>query len=189
MEAAALLDLPVHAGGLRVVHVHAVHAQVVAVARLVGVLGVDQREGNEGAAVFGPRGDHRQLREVGGRSHRFQDRPAAASGHAYLQGVTCEAAELPQLVRRGRHELLRGPDGVLDELDRPPSEGQLDPPLCAEEVGDDRIPAPAYVSEEQRRPTRRDHPPVNLRDLELRIDGSVDLDETALAAQHVEERA
>ena len=49
-----LLALPVHAGSLSVVDLHAVHAYV-ALSRF-GVPGYDAGEGDEGASVLGPGG-------------------------------------------------------------------------------------------------------------------------------------
>ena len=63
--AAPLADLPVHAGGARVVHLHAVHPEVMT--WTIGMRGVDQRESDERPAVFRPARDHGQLVETGRR--------------------------------------------------------------------------------------------------------------------------
>ena len=63
VEAAALVYLPVHAGGLRVEALHSVDAEVVSARR--GVLGVDERQREEGAAVLLPCCEHGQFVEPG----------------------------------------------------------------------------------------------------------------------------
>ena len=57
-----LLALPVHAGGLAVVDLHAVHADVALAG--CGVAGDDAGEGDEGAAVLRPGGEDGELSEV-----------------------------------------------------------------------------------------------------------------------------
>lgn len=52
VETAALLYLPVHAEGLRVMPLDAVHAEIMVAG--VRVLCVDQGQGDEVAAVLGP---------------------------------------------------------------------------------------------------------------------------------------
>ena len=52
MKAAAFLDLPMQAGSFPVVNLHAINAQVVFPGKRI--LGIDQRQRHEGAAVFVP---------------------------------------------------------------------------------------------------------------------------------------
>ena len=52
VEAAAFLDLPVYAEGLGIVALDAIHAEVVMAG--IGVLGIDQRQGDEVPAVLRP---------------------------------------------------------------------------------------------------------------------------------------
>ena len=64
-----LLALPVHAGGLAVVDLHAVHADVALAG--FGIAGDDAGEGDEGAAVLGPGGEDGEFGEVDVRA--FED--------------------------------------------------------------------------------------------------------------------
>jgi hypothetical protein len=188
VEAAALADLPVHAGGRRPVHLQAVHAEVVAEA--VGVLGVDQRQGDEGAAVLGPGGQHRQAVEADVAAHHLGDRPAAPPPpRADRQRRAGEIARPPQLPRRRRQQRLRRLDQAADQAQRPIAERQLGAPRGAEEVGGQREIGALGVGEQQRRPAARDHPPVDLRRLEPWIDRRLDDGQVAIAAQAVEEGA
>jgi hypothetical protein len=58
-----LVHLPVHAGGLTVVHLHPVHAQVAFAG--VGVAGVNAGERDEAAAVLGPALQNGQIEQGG----------------------------------------------------------------------------------------------------------------------------
>ena len=57
-----LLALPVHAGGLAVVDLHAIHADVALAG--AGVAGVDAGQGDEAAAVVGPALEDGEVVEV-----------------------------------------------------------------------------------------------------------------------------
>ena len=84
-----LLALPVHAGGLLVVDLHAVHADVALAG--FGVPGDDAGEGDEGAAVLGPGGEDGEFGEVYG----FTDMDdLLASGFALVDDFGEEAADL-----------------------------------------------------------------------------------------------
>ena len=48
------LPLPVHAGGLAIVDLHAIHADVALPCRRTRIAGDDAREGDEAAAILGP---------------------------------------------------------------------------------------------------------------------------------------
>ena len=61
-SAAILLALPVHAGGLAVVDLHAVHAHVALAGS--GIAGDDAGQGDEAAAVLGPGCEDGELVEV-----------------------------------------------------------------------------------------------------------------------------
>ena len=64
MEPPALVDLPVDAGGGVIMALDAVHSKVMA--KSARMLGVNQRQGDEGAPVRVPGGKHGQAAQAGG---------------------------------------------------------------------------------------------------------------------------
>jgi hypothetical protein len=76
VEAAALADLDVQSAGRVVEALDAVHAEIGA--EPFGMLGVDERERDEGAAVLGPGAQQRHAPRRGG-GRRPGDRRAARS--------------------------------------------------------------------------------------------------------------
>ena len=72
METAALVDLPVDAGGGIVIALDAIHAQVVT--EPLRVFGIDKGQGDKGAAVRMPGGEHGQLTKSGRLLQAFHDR-------------------------------------------------------------------------------------------------------------------
>jgi hypothetical protein len=94
VEAAALVYLPVHPRRARVEALHAVHAEVVLGRR--GVLGVDEREREEGASVLLPCRQHGQLVEPRGPVNDLRDRRARDLLRPELQGFERERAVLPE---------------------------------------------------------------------------------------------
>ena len=77
VKAAALADLPVHSRRPRVVDLHPIDPEVVAGA--VGILGVDEGQSQERAAVLGPRGDDRQATEIDVTGLDLAHRPGSCS--------------------------------------------------------------------------------------------------------------
>ena len=104
VKAAPFLDLPVHAQGLRVVSLDAVHAEVVVAG--VGVLGVDQGQGDKVAAVLGPGLEQGQAGEVGRGLHVFADRTPGRGLHADLECSREQILVRPELARRQRGQVL-----------------------------------------------------------------------------------
>ena len=74
MKATAFLNLPVQAGCLRVVNLHAIDAEVVLLRDWM--FGVNQRKRDEWPAVFVPRREHGKLIEMRRRINDISDRRA-----------------------------------------------------------------------------------------------------------------
>ena len=105
VEAAALADLPVHAGRARVVDLQAVHAEVGR-ALALGVLGVDEGQGDEGAAVLAPAGQDGQPVEAHVARHDLADRSRAhAPAHPRARAAEGRRAR-PKACRARGQELL-----------------------------------------------------------------------------------
>ena len=136
VKAAALANLPVHAGRVLVVHLHAIHAEVMT--RLLGMLGVDKWERDKRAAVIGPTGDDRQLIEAHVRRDHFSNGAGRQAFRADLEQVEANVARAPQLGGRWRQHRFRQVDDALDEVQRPLAERQLRTPGRAEQVGHQR---------------------------------------------------
>ena len=181
VHADAAVELVVEAGlevGFVVVapELHAVHAQVRPLrAGVVRVLGVDGRERDEGAAVARP-GDH--LRQTRERDVAGERRPGADGAGQHGDGVERRPPIPPGT--------LECPGGIDLELHQPlhaverVGEDPLDPLLRAVEVGEDRERGARGLREEHGRAARPEQPPLDLGDLEVRVDRVVDLDEVTL---------
>ena len=83
-------------------------------------------------------------------------------------------------------ELVRCPCEPGDVLGGPCAEGEIDTTLLAEEIRDQPERAPRHAPEEERRSTRGDHAPMDLRDFEVGGDFDFDLDELTLAPEEAE---
>jgi hypothetical protein len=154
MEPAALADLPVHAGRLRIEHVHAVDAEV-ARAR-VHVLGEHERKRDETSAVLRPEPEDRQRVEIraerAGLRRRFVAHelgPVVQALRARGEHAPERAAPLPQIaeaLRRQRVEDLLdlGADRARGAAERP-----LDAARGREHVHRERKLRAAHVLEQQ----------------------------------------
>ena len=187
VEAAPLLYLPVHAEGALVVPLHAVHAEVVVAG--FRVLGVDQGEGDEVAAVLGPGLEQGQPRQVGLRLAALGDGGGAHRLQAHPQRLPGQPPPGPQLARRQIGQVLGEVDQLAQEPPRPRAEGQLHPPRRAEEVGHAREVGALDVAEQQRRAASGDDPAVDLGDLEVGGDRRLHVDDLLLTPQQVQELA
>ena len=85
VKSAALANLPVHAGRRAIVDLHPVHAEVVP--RLLGMLRINQRKGDEGPAVLGPARQHRQAIEPDVRRDHFAHRAGGDPLRADLEQI------------------------------------------------------------------------------------------------------
>jgi hypothetical protein len=187
VEAAALADLHVQSAGRVVEALDAVHAEIGA--EPFGMLGPDQRERDEGAAVLGPGAQQRQARKTRRRIDDLRDRRAALGLAPDLGQRHQRVALLPELARARRHQLVRKARDALDQLLGATTEGQLDAPRRAKQIGHDGPVGALDVLEEQRRTAGCDHAAVDFGSLEVRVDRRLDLDQLALTAIEIEEGA
>ncbi len=185
VEAAALADLPVHAGGGGIVHVQPVDRQVVAVA--AGMFGVDERQRHERAAVLGPAGERRQPVEPRLARHHLCHRAHRLPFQPHLEQAAGDIARAPQLACIRRHDGLRQFDQPANESHRVLAEGQGGAFLGAEQVRHERIPAALHVREEQRRATGGDHAAMDLGGFEMRVDRRGDGDQVGIGTQPIHE--
>ena len=74
MKAPAFLNLPVQSGGVRIVNVHAINAEVVFLRHRM--FGIDQRQRNKRPAVFLPGSQDRQFVKTHLLLNHFRDRRA-----------------------------------------------------------------------------------------------------------------
>ena len=187
METAPLSDLPMHAGRLAVVDVQAIHAKVGAFA--VGMRGVDQRQCDEGTAVFRPAGERGQTLQARLSIHDIHHRSTSRPARSNPQPLPRQIAHAPESSRRRRHDGLNGVDEALHEGKRPRAERALRPFRCPKQIGDEGERRAGDVGEKQRRPSGSDDTSMDLSRFETRIDRRVDRDELAIAAEIGEERA
>ena len=188
VEAATLSDLPVHAGRARVVDLQAVHAQVGRASSL-GVLGVDEGQGYEGTTVLAPAGQDWQPVEPHVARPDFGDRSRAHPPGTDTQERQKSVARAPQLADARGQEVLGQGHEPAHERQRLFPKSHLRAPGRAEEVGAQGDLRPAHIGEEKGRAARRDHAAVDLRRLEVFVDGSVHHHEVAVALETVEEGA
>jgi hypothetical protein len=187
VEAAALADLHVQAGLVVAEALDAVHAEVAA--EPLGMLGVDERQRDERAAVLAPGAQQRQPRQPRRRVVVLQQRCASHVLPADLEQRTEQLALLPQSAEGRRQQRVRQRGEPLHEALGPRPERELHAARRAEQVGDDRPRRALDAPEEQRRAAGRDHAAVHFGGFEVRIDLGVDLDELVFTPQHGEQRA
>ena len=159
------------------------------VTRTFRMLRVDQRQRDERPAVLRPAGQHRQAIEPHIRRHHIGDRPARAARGADAEGLAADVARGPQLRGRGRQQGFGEVDEAFDQALRARAERELGAARGAEQIGHERERRALDVREQQRGPARRNHPAVDFGDFEIGVDGRVDRDEVAIAAQTIEKRA
>ncbi|OQC34248.1 MAG: hypothetical protein BWX64_02801 [Acidobacteria bacterium ADurb.Bin051] len=187
MEAAPLADLPVHAGETGAVDLHPVDPEVVPLT--VRVLGVDERQGEEGSAILRPAGEGRKAVERHVVGHDLRHRPPPSAAETDPAGLPQQIPGPPELRGGGREERRDELGETPHEGERPAPEGELGPAGGAEEVRGERQLAALDVREEERRTARGDHPPVDLRDLQPGVGRGRHLHEIAIAAEAIEEGA
>src|SRR5262249_9726182 len=104
MKPAALLDLPVQPGGMRVVDLHSINAEVVFFS--LGMFGVDERQSDEWTAIFLPRGQDRQLIKTRRSIDNLCDRRSRSVPRSELQQLERDRAMIPELGRFGWQDRL-----------------------------------------------------------------------------------
>ena len=181
MKAAALLNLPVQTGRLRVVDLHSVDAEVVL--SRDRILGVDERQRDERPAVFLPRRQHRQLIEPRWSIDNLRYRRAARVRRSEFKEVERHGAILPQFARTRRQYRLRDVHHLAHQRFRLRTECKIQTPISTEHVRNDGISASLHPLEQQRGTAFGDHTPMNLRKLEIRIDLSFDSDDFVFSGE------
>ena len=181
---AVLVHLPVHVRGARVDLLHPIHADVAdARAR---VLREDRGEGDEGRRVAGPAVLDGQRVEVGLEHDLLAD-----AARDRLRERVGEALQLPEALHL-LHEPLRRLhlddrlELARDRVEAGLAEGEAHAPLRAELVDEKRVRGALDVQEEERRPAPLDDAVGDLRDLEVRVDLGLDLDELPLPLEQVD---
>jgi hypothetical protein len=185
--AAPLPDLPVHAGGAAVVHLHAVHPEVVASS--IRVRRVDQGERHERTSILGPAGQCRQAIEPDIRGQLLDDRSGRHLARTDLDQIAGDVARVPQGGRARRQQRVGQLHEAADEAQRALAERALRAARRAKQVGDEAEIGSRDIREEQRRPAGRDHPPVDLRGFEVRIDAGLHRNEVIVTAELVDKRS
>ena len=188
MQADAAVQLVVEADlaiGFVVVacELHAVHAEVRLHERpprasVAGVLGVDCRQRDERPAVTGPA---RHLWEARERNLMGEHRPRPHAPGQHREGVD-RASPIPPWSGQGLGGIdlqLHQPLHAVERVGEDP----LDPPLGAIEVGEDREGRAPWIREQDGRASGAKQPPLDLGDLQVRIDRVGNLDEFPLAAE------
>ena len=136
MKAAALVDLPVDAGGGVIKTLNTIHAEVVAAA--VRMFGIHQRKGDKGPSVRVPGGQDGQIGQAAWFLAGFQNRSVTDVFHADFQALGQEWSCLPQGAEGWRHHMLNHIDHALDKIKGPAAKGQLQPVFGAKEIGHHR---------------------------------------------------
>jgi len=149
------------------------------------MLGVDQGEGNEVAPVPGPALEQGQTVDVRRSVYNLCDRPRGHLIQADLERLSQVVAHAPKLCQAGWHELVGKVGGALNELEWPFSKGQLDSFGASEEIGDNGESLARRILEQECRATRSNDAAVDFGNLQVWIDGNIDLDELAFLAEQV----
>src|SRR2546430_2621698 len=187
MKAATFLNLPVQPGRPRIVDLHPVNPQIMFLCDWV--LGIDQRERDEWAAVLMPGSEHGQLVE----SHRWFDdfihRTPRNVARTQFEKISHQRTMSPKFRPVRTQQRLSDAHQFLNERFRLRPKGEFDPFLCSKQIRDDWKATSLHLLEQQRRAAALDYAPMDLGDFEVRIDFGVDCDEIVFATQEIEERA
>ena len=142
----------------------------------LGMLGVDEGQRDERAAVLGPAGEDRQPIEahVAGHDLGRRARSAGADGPT-RSSIARDVARAPQLATAwAGSSVSASSTSRRIEPQRPRAEGQLGARAVPKRLVTSGKSAPFDVGEEQRRAAGGDHAAVDLGGLEPRVDAGVD---------------
>src|SRR5687767_2280013 len=167
MKTATFLDLPVQAGRVRVVYLHAIDAKVVFLSDWV--LGVDKRQRNEGAPVLLPGRQNWKFVEMRRSVDDLRYGRTAGVGRAQLQEIQRDGAMFPQFGGTWRQYRLGDMNKLTDHRLWLWTKREIDSTISTKKVGDDRITASLDAREQQRWPTLSNHTTMDLRKLKGRI--------------------
>ena len=186
---ALFVGLPVHAGGAFVEDLHAVHAAVALAG--FGVAGEDHGQGDEGAAVIGPAGEHGVI--VQGEVVVFDDFLAGAAGDDFREegthfGELGEHFELAEEAFGHAHFEVFG-DAFGDVIDGIDLERDFHAAHAGEGVDEDGDAGAAGFFEKQGGAAVFDGAVSEFGDLEFRIDLEGDALELLVLFECVDEVA
>ena len=91
--------MPVHSGKRGSQQLHPVHTDISYAG--FRILGMNNRQGNEGAAIFWPTGNHRQFVEIGRSNNHFLAGSPAPDYPGHPGGKLREFGKYPQLISNG----------------------------------------------------------------------------------------
>ena len=134
------------------------------------MLGIHQRQRNEGAAVLLPGGENGQAVQVGRLFDHVQHWSVFDAACPQLQCLQRQIAVLPKLGEIGRQERLSEMDDLLNELLRLRAKGEFDALGGSEQVGNYRKGAVFDPVEQEGRPVLLNDTAMNFCDLQARID-------------------
>src|ERR1700720_2505599 len=100
VKTSALRNLPMQPRRVRSVNLHAIDAEVMFVGDRI--FSVNQRQSDEGPAVFLPRCEHRQVSQVTWSIDDFRYRPARDGPGAQLEKIAHQRSMFPKLRTLGR---------------------------------------------------------------------------------------
>ena len=161
---------------------HSVHPEVGSLRSwMVWVFGVDRRERDKRAAITGPT---RDLRQVAQRNLMGQHGSRRHASWKHRDGIQ----RRPPVTKRPPHRC----GGINFKFDQSPhavkriGKNPFDPPLGTVEIYKDWKGRALGAGEEHRRATGSKQPPLDLGDLQVRIDRSVDCNEFAGGAKSID---
>ena len=162
----------------------AINTEVVAAS--VGMLGEDERQGDERPAVLRPGGHRREPVQPHLVGDDVGHRAAAHAADTDPEQLGREVPCAPQRRRSRRQRRLDQLDQPADQPLWPLAKCQLSAARGPEQVGDERKVGVADVREEQRRPPRGHDPAMDLGGLECRGHRRGDLDKVTIASEAIE---
>ena len=152
------------------------------------MLGVDERQGDERAAVFGPAGEHRKLVEADIVGDDVHDRPGRTTSEPDAQQFPSAGVARPQTFPSvgGSSVSARCTTSLTSACGRVPKASSARRAVPNRFVTSGNA-LPVDAGEEQRRSARGNHTAMDFGDLEIGVDGRGDDREVPVALQPVEE--
>ena len=176
-----------HAGAGRVETLQPVDAEVAHPGARVA--GMDERQGEEGAAVERPTGQARQFVQARRAEALLENGATANLAQAGLRQAPQRPAGGPQRGHGRRQQAFRQPHEFRANLPRRAPEGHLDALRRAEQVRHQAVRRALHPLKQQCRPLLGKDPVLDDRDLLVRIDLGGDPNELATRLQVADERA
>ena len=148
---------------------------------------INQRKRDEWSTVLRPACQHRQPVEADVGGHGFGNRALGDATSTDLEQFETNITSVPQSGRGRGQQLLDQVHEPPDQPHRPFAKRHLRPARGAKQVGDQPEIGPGDVGKQERRPAGRDHASVNFRNLQPRLDASLNSDEVVGAAEVIDE--